>query len=219
VAPDPDTARRLFTAAGYTRGAAGWERAGQPLRLVVAAPANREPYGTLAARVVDQLRAGGISAELREVDPDELFGTLLGPSGDPAALGGGASRQSAPATTTPGVDIAVLPQPAAGYPATQMESWAGCPLVVPARLAPAPPNPAQFCDLALQPMIERALTQNDPADTVNPAVETALWERAVTIPLYQPASLLITTSQLPDVAPGTPLEGPLDGSARWQLRP
>jgi hypothetical protein len=100
-----------------------------------------------------------------------------------------------------------------------MESWAGCPLVVPARLAPAPPNPAQFCDLALQPMIERALTQNDPADTVNPAVETALWERAVTIPLYQPASLLITTSQLPDVAPGTPLEGPLDGSARWQLRP
>ena len=39
------------------------------------------------------------------------------------------------------------------------------------------------------------------------------------IPLYQPASLLITNGQLPDVAPGTPLEGPLDGAARWQLRP
>lgn len=219
IAPDPDTARRLLTAAGYTRGAAGWERAGQPLRLVVAAPANREPYGTLASRVVDQLRTAGISAELREVDPDELFGTLLGPSGDAAAIGGGASQQSAPTATIPGVDIAVLPQPAAGHPATQMASWAGCPLVVPARLAAAPPNPAQFCDLALQPMIERALTQNDLTDTVSPTVEAALWERAVTIPLYQPASLLITTSQLPDVAPGTPLEGPLDGSARWQLRP
>jgi ABC-type transport system substrate-binding protein len=224
VAPDPDTARRLLTAAGYTRGAAGWERAGQPLRLVVAAPANREPYGTLAARVVDQLRTAGIGAELREVDPDELFGVQLGPSVGAAVPGGGTVQQSASAVTTPGVDtagvdIAVLPQPAAGHPATQMESWYGCPLVVPARSAPAPPNPAQFCDLALQPMIERALTQNDPADTVSPTVETALWERAVTIPLYQPASLLITTSQLPDVAPGTPLEGPLDGSARWQLRP
>jgi ABC-type transport system substrate-binding protein len=229
VAPDPDTARRLLTAAGYTREAAGWERAGQPLRLVVAAPVNREPYGTLAARVVDQLRSAGISAELREVDPDELFGNLLGPSGGAATPRAETSQQSAPATTTPGVDIpeveipgidiAVLPQPAAGHPATQLESWYGCPLVVPARSTPAPPNPAQFCDLALQPMIERALTQNDVVDTVSPTVEAALWERAVTIPLYQPASLLITTGQLPDVAPGAPLEGPLDGSARWQLRP
>jgi hypothetical protein len=118
--------------------------------------------------------------------------------------------------TTPDVDIAVLPQPAAGHPATQLESWYGCPLVVPARLAPAPPNPAQFCDLALQPMIERALTQDDP--TVPSAVEAALWERAVSIPLYQPASLLVSTRALPDVVPGTPLEGPLDGAARWQLR-
>jgi hypothetical protein len=68
-------------------------------------------------------------------------------------------------------------------------------------------------------MIERALTQNDPAEGISPTLETALWERAVTIPLYQPASLLITTGELPDVAPGSPLEGPLDGSAHWQLRP
>jgi ABC-type transport system substrate-binding protein len=223
VTPDPDTARQLLTAAGYTRGAAGWERAGQPLRLVVAAPANREPYGTLAARVVDQLRIAGISAELREVDPDELFGVLLGPSAGAAAPRGGVFQQSAattdPGVDTAGVDIAVLPQPVAGDPASQMESWYGCPLVVPARSAPAPPNPAQFCDLALQPMIERVLTQNDPAEGISPALETALWERAVTIPLYQPASLLITTGELPDVAPGSPLEGPLDGSAHWQLRP
>lgn len=234
VAPDPDTARRLFTDAGYTRGPTGWERAGQPLRLVVAAAANREPYGTLAARVAGQLRTAGIDAKLREVDPDELYSTMLGPSADAVSSRGWSAEVATPAVATPervkpavatpaeeaepGVDIVVLPQPAAGHPATQLASWSGCPLVVPAKLAPAPPNPAEFCDLALQPMIERALTQDDPAGPVPPTVEAALWERTVTIPLYQPASLLITTNQLADVAPGTPLEGPLDGAARWQLR-
>jgi ABC-type transport system substrate-binding protein len=218
VAPDPDAARRLLTDAGYTRGPAGWQRAGQLLRLVVAAPANREPYGTLAARVVAQLRTAGIDAELREIDPDELFSTLLGPSADAVSPRVGTAQMFPASVAAPDIDIAVLPQPAAGHPATQLESWYGCPLVVPARLAPAPPNPAQFCDLALQPMIERALTQ-DPAGAVSPTVEAALWERVVTIPLYQPASLLITNGQLADVAPGAPLEGPFDGAARWQLRP
>ncbi len=200
VSPDPDTVRRLLTDAGYTRGPAGWERAGRPLRLVVAAPADREPYGTLAARVADQLRAAGIEAQLREVDPDELFGSLLGPQ---------------PAADIPGIDIVVLPQPVAGHPASQLASWYGCPLVVPARLAPAPPNPAGSCDLTLQPLIERALVQDGP---IAPAVEAALWERAVTIPLYQQVSLLVSTSRLPDLAPGTALEGPFDDAARWQLR-
>ncbi|MFN2478346.1 MAG: ABC transporter family substrate-binding protein [Pseudonocardiaceae bacterium] len=230
VRPDSATTRRLLTDAGYTRGQAAWERAGQPLRLVVAAPANREPYGTIAARVADQLRTAGIDAELREVDPDELFGSLLSPSAGPAR--GGAAEVTAPAGASSarsnatagtnaiplGVDIVVAPQPAAGHPASELASWYGCPLVVPAKLAPAPPNPANLCDLTLQPVIERALTQDDPAGPVPPTVEAALWDLAVAIPLYQPASLLITTSQLRNVAPGTPLEGPLDGAAHWELR-
>ncbi len=214
VAPDPDTVRRSLTDAGFTRGPVHWERAGQPLRLVVAAPADREPYGTLAARVADQLRTAGIEAELREVDPDELFSTMLGPT--PAT--NGVPFRPATLTVDEDVDIAVLPQPAAGHPATQLASWYGCPLVVPARRAPAPPNPAGLCDLTLQPFIERALTQDDPMGTVTPDVEAALWDRVVTIPLYQQVSLLVSTSQLNDPAPGTPLEGPLDGAARWQLR-
>lgn len=214
VAPDPDTVRRLLTEAGYTRGPVYWERAGKPMRLVVAAPADREPYGTLAVRVADQLRTAGIDAELREVDPDELFGTMLGPT--PAT--DGVSFRPATVTVNDGVDIAVLPQPAAGHPATQLASWYGCPLVVPARLAPAPPNPAGLCDLTLQPFIERALIQDDPVGAVSPTVEAALWDRVVTIPLYQQVSLLVSTSQVSDPAPGTALEGPLDGAARWQLR-
>jgi ABC-type transport system substrate-binding protein len=228
VTPDPDTARRLLTDAGYTRGSAGWERVGQPLRLVVAAAADREPYGTLAARVADQLRVAGIDAELRELDPDELYASMLGPSADAVPARGENAQRATPAVVDAGlahpgrgesgVDIVVLPQPAAGHPATALASWSGCPLVVPARLAPAPPNPAGFCDLTLQPMIERALTQDDPEGPVPPTVEAALWQRAVTIPLYQPASLLITTSQLSGVVPGKPLEGPFDDAARWQLR-
>ncbi|MGH3819722.1 MAG: ABC transporter family substrate-binding protein [Pseudonocardiaceae bacterium] len=218
VVPDLDSARRLLIAAGYTRAPAGWQRAGQLLRLVVVAPANREPYGTIAARVADQLRTAGLDAELREVDPDELFGTMLGPNADAR---GGIAEVATPAgasASQPGIDIVVLPQPAAGHPATQLASWYGCPLVVPARLAPAPPNLAKFCDLALQPLIERALTQDDAAGPVPPAVELALWDRVVTVPLYQPVSLFVTTSQLSGTAPGTPLAGPLDGAARWQLR-
>ena len=214
VAPDPDTVRRSLTDAGYTRGPVYWERAAKPLRLVVAAPADREPYGTLAARVADQLRIAGIDAELREVDPDELFATMLGPT--PAA--GGESFRPASVTVDDGVDIAVVPQPAAGHPATQLASWYGCPLVVPARLAPAPPNPAGFCDLTLQQFIERALVQDDPVGAVTPAVDAALWDQIVTIPLYQQVSLLVSTSQLSGPAPGTALEGPLDGAARWQRR-
>jgi ABC-type transport system substrate-binding protein len=228
VRPDPATTVRLLTDAGYTRGQATWERAGQPLRLVVAAPANREPYGTIAARVADQLRTAGIDAQFRELDPDELFGAMLGPTADGGRPRGGAAEVTAPAGASPaaanaggiapGVDIVVLPQPAAGHPASQLASWYGCPLVVPAKLAPAPPNPAKLCDLTVQPVIERALTQDDPAGPLPPTVEAALWGLAVTIPLYQPASLLVTTSQLLNVAPGTPLEGPLDGAARWELR-
>jgi ABC-type transport system substrate-binding protein len=218
VVPDPDLARRLLTDVGYTHSPAGWQRAGRPVRLVVAAPANREPYGTIAARVADQLRTAGLDAELREIDPDELFGTMLGPNADAR---GGIAEVATPAGTSasqPGIDIVVLPQPAAGHPATQLASWYGCPLVVPARSAPAPPNLAKFCDLALQPLIERALTQDDAAGPVPPTVEAALWDRAVTVPLYQPVSLFVTTSQLSGTAPGTPLAGPLDGAARWQLR-
>ncbi|MGH3787351.1 MAG: ABC transporter family substrate-binding protein [Pseudonocardiaceae bacterium] len=219
MAMDPDTVRRMLTDAGYAPGPAGWARAGRPLRLVVAAPADREPYGTLAARVVNQLRTAGIEAELREVDPDELFGTMLGPGADEAPFRPGTAEAPDPVASGAGVDVVVLPQPTAGHPATQLASWYGCPLVVPARLAPAPPNPAKSCDLTLQPLIERALTQDDPTGTVPATVDAALWERAVTIPLYQPAALLVTTDQLRGITPGTPLEGPFDGANRWQLRP
>lgn len=213
VAPDHATTERLLTASGYTRGPAGWERAGTPLRLVVAAPADREPYGVLAARVADQLRAAGIQAEVRLTEPDELFGTMLDDDDSQPERVAPQAGSREPAGR--GVDIAVVPQPATGHPGTQLASWYGCPLVVPASLEPARPNPAGMCDLAVQPLIEQALVSGDP---IAPKLETALWERVVTIPLYQQASLLASTGGLQGVTPGPPLEGPFDGAERWQLR-
>ncbi|MGH3930074.1 MAG: hypothetical protein ACRDTF_08875 [Pseudonocardiaceae bacterium] len=75
-----------------------------------------------------------------------------------------------------------------------------------------------MCDLSLQPLIEQALTADDPAGALAARVETGLWERAVTVPLYQQAWLLVTTPALEGVVPGSPLAGPLDGAQRWRLR-
>jgi hypothetical protein len=81
----------------------------------------------------------------------------------------------------------------------------------------------------LQPLIERALTGADPAPAPSLAaglampvdevwtVDGALWERVVTVPLYQQAALLVSTAQLQGVTPGTPLVGPFDGAEHWQL--
>lgn len=263
--PDPAAVHRLLTERGYrlvpagSAGAPGssgssdgaqrwWQRGGTPLRVVVAAPEGRQPYEVLASRVVAQLRDAGIRAELRSVPPDELFGTLL----DGAAPGAGPDDPAGAGQ----VDIAVVPQPVAADPPTQLASWFGCPLVVPAKLAPAPDNPAGFCDLALQPSIESLLTgrsgaaaapsdgtgganapitgpsagqPSPPQGTAGPAgaapprsvpdeMEAALWQQAVSVPLYQQASLLVTTDELAGVRPGSPLAGPFDGAERWQLR-
>lgn len=216
VQPDPGTVARLLTEAGYQRGAGGWELAGRPLRLVVAAPKDREPYGVLAARVAEQLRTAGMTVELRLVDPDALFTTMLDPDPDAdpeQVFPQGSTAQAGPTTA----DIAVVGQPVADDPGTELASWYGCPLVVPARLTPAPPNPAGLCDLSLQPLIEQALAGDPPAATVLPVVEPVLWELAVTIPLYQQTSLLVTTEQLQGVTPGSALEGPLDNAPRWRL--
>ncbi len=198
VRSNPETTQRLLSEAGYDRGPDGWERAGNPLRLVVAAPADREPYGVLATRVAAMLRSAGIQAELRLVPAEELLGTR-GPDTVEAV-------------------IAVLSHPVAGDPGTQLASWYGCPLVVPARLAPAPPNPAGLCDLSLQPLIEQALIADDPAGVLAARVEAGLWEQVVTVPLYQQTWLLVTTPALEGVIPGSPLAGPLDGAQRWRLR-
>ncbi|HEY0640048.1 MAG TPA: ABC transporter substrate-binding protein, partial [Pseudonocardiaceae bacterium] len=153
-----DQAAALLTAAGYERvprpdGTARWMRGGVPLTLLVAAQEERDAYRTLATRVVRQLNAAGIEAELVTPPGDELFAALTRPPAEPPSTTP-ATTSRRPATSTPSaapgegapgegdggegdgeqpaadlsaVDIAVVPRPVSGDPAADLASWYGCP--------------------------------------------------------------------------------------------
>lgn len=219
VEPDAGTVIARLTAAGYARVPQGWERNGELLELVVAAPENRDPYPTLAKRVAVQLRMLGIKVRLTTPPADELYGTLLNPDvTDAAAAGRTASSGGGGAGRTGPVHIAVVPQPAGADPATVLASAHGCPLVVPAGLPMPPGNVAGVCDPVLQRTIGNALTSTAPVDAVLSAVEPALWDRLVSVPLYQHSSVLVTVPGLRGVQPQPLLEGPLNGAADWRIR-
>jgi ABC-type transport system substrate-binding protein len=102
-AADPLAAAAQLTAAGFERlpvpgSTVSWVRTGRPLNLVVAAPAERPDYVAIATRVVRQLAAAGIDAELVTPSGDELFAGLT----DPLRAGGsGGSDGTGPARPEP----------------------------------------------------------------------------------------------------------------------
>ncbi|MCE0765327.1 ABC transporter family substrate-binding protein [Pseudonocardia kujensis] len=72
--PDPATAERLLTEAGYTRGADGaWALGNTPLGIVVAAGAERGTDVDVAEAVADQLRAAGIEVQVVAPPAADLF--------------------------------------------------------------------------------------------------------------------------------------------------
>jgi ABC-type transport system substrate-binding protein len=220
VEPDVGMVIELLTDAGYARVPQGWERGGELLEVVVAAPENRDPYPTLAARVASQLRMLGIRVRVITPPADELYTTLLDPAtADPAATGRAAPTDDrADGRASGPVHIAMVPQPAGADPATVLASAHGCPLVVPAGVPMAPGNLAGVCDPLLQQRIGTALTGTAPIDTVLSAVEPVLWNRLVSVPLYQHSSVLVTVPGLDGVTPGPLLEGALNGAAEWRIR-
>lgn len=221
VEPDESTVVDLLTEAGYARVPQGWERGGELLELVVAAPADRDPYPVLASRVAAQLRMLGIRVRLATPPADELYTTSLNPATAEATADGRAGPEPGAEGRDDAdgpVHIAMVPQPAGGDPATVLASAHGCPLVVPAGVPMAPGNLAGVCDPPLQQRIDDTLTGAAPVDAVAPAVESVLWDRLVSVPLYQHSSVLVTAPELAGVTPGPLLEGPLNGAAQWQLR-
>lgn len=218
VDPEVGAVTTLLSEAGYARVPQGWERGGELLELVVAAPENRDPYPTLAARAATQLRMFGIRVRLATPAADELYGTLLDPAAGTGSTSGGlASTAGSPDGSSGPVHVALVPQPAGGDPATVLASAHGCPLVVPADVPMAPGNIAGACDPLLQPRIGDALTGTAPVDAVLSAVEPVLWDRLVSVPLYQHSSILVTVPQLDGVVPGPMLEGPLHSAADWEI--
>jgi len=234
VQPAPETVTRLLSEAGYVRTPQGWQRDGEPLALTVAAPDDRIPYPTLAARLAVQLRDAGISVQVVTPDADELFGELLADdaAGTARRGSGGAVPSSKPADVTmPGAevsgdvdaagidpaDIVVVPQPAGGDPATELASVHGCPLPGPAGVEPAPAPVSGPCQPGLQALIESALTGANPIEPVLDTVEPVLWARMISIPLYQHASIFVAPG-VEGARPGPLLESPLADAAHWRVR-
>lgn len=191
---DAAAAQTLLTGAGYTRTSAGWARDGRPLELVIGVAEERPADVRIAKDVQRQLAASGVVAEVVELSGQELYQRLYSTGG------------------TDGVDIAVSSRPAGGDPATMLASDFGC---VTDATPPEPVNPAGFCDPAVQPTIEAALTGSLSVTEALTSVEPALWRAAVAIPLYQEADVLAVRGELTGVTAGAGFAGPFAGAAFW----
>lgn len=208
--PDPNVVQQKLTELGYAKVGGAWLRNGVPLNLSIGAPSNQQPYANLASSLVQQLSAAGIGAKIVNTTGDQLFGqwmTATTTTTTPTSTGNGAESENA-------VDIAIVPQPVGGDPATVLASTFGCAATLSDGTIPAI-NPAGFCDKQLQPTIDAALTGALPLSDALATVEPSLWQQNVAIPLFQLADVLATRPEISGVTVGPPLVGPFAGAAGW----
>jgi ABC-type transport system substrate-binding protein len=207
AAPVPARVPAMLAQAGYVATGGVWTRAGHQLSLVIAAPAGREPYVTIAAQLRGQLAAAGIAATVVTPDSTQLYEQLLNPAA--TATNGGTSGVGQP------IDIVVGPQPTGADPATELASWFGCAAASPGGPPTVSAGPLGWCDPAVQPTVEAALTGEMSVSDALARVEPALWGQAVEIPLFQVSDVLAVGPQVSGVDGGPPLAGPFVGAATW----
>lgn len=204
--PDPAKVPGLLAQAGFVQSGSTWTRAGKSLNIVIAAPADREPYDTIAAQLRAQLVGAGIPATVRTPTASQLYEQLLNPISTPST------------TNASPIDIVVGPQPAGGDPTTQLASWFGCAPTLPGAPAPAQPvssGPLDWCDSAVQSTIQSALTGETSQSAALAAVEPQLWAQAVEIPLFQLSDALVVGERVSGVDDGPPFAGPFFDAATW----
>jgi ABC-type transport system substrate-binding protein len=210
---DDAEAERLLTEAGYTREAGTWSRDGKRLSVVLGAPEGQEPYLGIAKELQRQLVAAGVEVRLVTPPARELFASQLA-----MPVMSGQDDLTRKNTGNVGVDIAVVPQPTGGDPASTLASLFGCGLDrdEQAEEAPTvPANPAAFCVESLQPTIETALTGAvEPAEALA-ELEPELWRQNVVIPLFQLADTLAIGDGVLGVTEGPPLTGPFGSAVNW----
>ncbi|MGH3761142.1 ABC transporter family substrate-binding protein [Actinophytocola sp.] len=202
--PDGRVASQLLDQAGYTRTAAGWSRAGEPLNLVIAAPEERQTAQRIANDVAQQLTAAGIANEVITPPANDLYAQLY--AGD---------AEQDDAQTGESFDIAVIGQPAGGDDATTLATNFGCVSGL-ADDQPVAANPLGFCDAGLQVTMDAALTGALSVTDAVAAVEPALWAAAVSMPLFQEADTLAVRPEVSGVSIGPPLAGPFADAATWR---
>jgi ABC-type transport system substrate-binding protein len=205
--PNPAQVPGMLAQAGYVQSGTNWTRGGHQLKLVIAAPAGRQPYDAIADKLKQQLEAAGIPATVQTPPASQLYEQLLAPNTGSNGATGGAGAP---------IDIVVGPQPVGGDPATELASWFGCvPAAAGTTASPVSSGPLGWCDQTIEPTVDAALTGEQPLGPALSAVEQALWAQAVEIPLFQVSDELAVGSQVSGVDNGPPFAGPFFGAADW----
>lgn len=202
----PTRVPALLAQAGFVQSGSSWTRAGHALNIVIAAPANREPYDTIATQLKAQLVAAGIPATVQNPPAAQLYEQLLNPN--------------AATPVSPPIDIVVGPQPTGDDPITELASWFGCATTAAGSTTETAAQqtsagPLAWCDPSVQATIDSALTGETAQATALAAVEPQLWAQAVEIPLFQVADVLAVGTQVTGVGVGPPFAGPFFGAAAW----
>jgi hypothetical protein len=81
--------------------------------------------------------------------------------------------------------------------------------------APVAANPLGYCDAGLQATMDATLTGALSVTDALAAVEPALWQAAVSVPLFQEADTLAVRPEVSGVSVGPPLAGPFADAATW----
>lgn len=213
ASPNPGEAERLLKAAGYAKEAGTWRKDGKALSLVIASPGQQEPYVTIARELAAQLVAAGVQVSTINPAPRDLYSGQL-------AMPVTRSGQNVPdGSGNVGVDIAVIPMPVDGDPATVLASTFGCRPgqqdATPATTPVIPANPAAFCDVTMQPVIDAALSGTRPLTEALSELEPRLWATHVVLPLFQSADILAVGSGISGLTQGPAMVGPFGSAVNW----
>ncbi len=195
---DPAAAQTGLTQAGYTLSTGVWTREGKPLSVTLGAPADKEPYLSIAKEAQKELAGAGI--QVKFVTP--TAGQLYKPATDASA------------------NMLVAPRAVGDNPASVMASMYGCPAPRPADSNVTPPgNLAGFCDQSLQPTIDAALTGAMSLPDAIGIVEPRVWRQSVVFPLYQLADSVAVRSELTAGELTAPLNAPFGSAVTWHRNP
>jgi len=170
--------------------------------------------------VATQLRIAGIDAQVIAPSATDLLAqptvAPIPPSTGPSAT---PTPTPTPTATAAGVsaDLIVGPRAVGGDLGTELASAYGCPTAT-AQYPDPPRSPTGFCFSALQPLFDELMSPAPRADS-EAVVERVLWQQLPALPLFQPVSLVVSTTEADEataIGPGSLLAGPLAAAPRWR---
>jgi ABC-type transport system substrate-binding protein len=205
-------------------------RTGERLAVRIGAPRDDATALAVANTIADQWRGAGIDVSVREIAPDDLYGSELldgkidaivgwvRAGGDPAtAL---ASRFGCPAPGSERAsddDVPADNTPTPRAPGTTADPKAPAAAGQSAR---APSNLSGICDPVLQAGIDNAVRGIGDVPATIAAAEPALWRLATVLPVLQDASVVAAGPGVSGVSLSGPIQtGIFADATGWSLLP